>query len=343
MPIDSLPSDLNTERRSIGDHLEETEDEQVESRGDIPHGGATLVTVTHLHGAGLNRQHVTINLLSDNVLSEVFDFYRLGPFNAHPWRWGTLAHVCRRWRYIILASPCRLDLQLLCTAKTPAKESLHILPALPIKVTYTPGNRDESPHTIREGCNNVHAALGHHDRVSEIDLSGKLEDPLERWATVIQKPFPALRHLNLRSYDGKNLVLPDGFLGGFAPRLQTIISLRVSFPALPKLLSSAKDLVCLKLEAIPFSCHISPEAMVTGLSGLTKLESLTFQYDYPWSFPHQRSEHPPPVTLVIIPALTEFKFHGVSGYLEDLVAQIDAPLLANFQIMFSDEFFFYTP
>ncbi|KAI0245624.1 hypothetical protein BJV78DRAFT_279549 [Lactifluus subvellereus] len=83
--------------------------------------------------------------------------------------------------------------------------------------------------------------------------------------------------------------------------------------------------------------------MATGLSGLTRLESLTFEYEYPWSFPHQRSGHPPPVTRVIVPALTEFKFRGVSGYLEDLVAQIDAPLLTNFQIMFPNEFFFYTP
>jgi hypothetical protein len=47
------------------------------------------------------------------------------------------------------------------------------------------------------------------------------------------------------------------------------------------------------------------------------------------------------VTRVIIPALTEFKFTGDCGYLDDLVAQIDAPLLANFEIMFADEPFLW--
>ena len=337
MSTDSLPS---TELRSFGDRLEETEDEPVESGGDNTPGGATLVGVTHLHDAGLNRQHVTIDLLPDNVLLEVFDLYRLRDSryaSPWPWRWHTLVHVCQRWRYIILASPCRLDLRLLCTKKTPAKESLHIWPTLPIEINdgYSYLSNES------EGCKNVHAALEHHDRVSGIKLTIE-KSPLERWATVIQKPFPALMHLELRSNASKEpLVLPDGFLGGFAPRLQTISLSCIAFPALPKLLSSSKDLVCLTLNNIPPSCYISPEAMVTGLSGLTNLESLTFRYPLLWSSPHQRSENPPPVTRVIIPALTEFKFTGDCGYLDDLVAQIDAPLLANFEIMFADEPFLW--
>ena len=305
-----------------------------------PHDGTALVEVTHLHDAGLNRQHGTIDLLSDNVLLEVFDLYRLCDSiytRPWPWRWHTLVHVCRRWRYIILASPCRLNLRLFCTDKTPAKESLHIWPTLPIEIkSYYRSNESE-------GCNNVHAALEHRDRVSRISLTIK-KSPLERWTTVIQKPFPALMHLELWTNAWKEPpVLPDGFLGGFAPRLQTISLTGVAFPALPKLLSSAKDLVCLILDCIPLSCYISPEAMVTGLSGLTNLKSLTFRYPEPWYSPHQRSENPPPVTRVIIPALTEFKFTGDCGYLDDLVAQIDAPLLANLEIMFANESSFWIP
>ena len=47
------------------------------------------------------------------------------------------------------------------------------------------------------------------------------------------------------------------------------------------------------------------------------------------SRPNPRSRHPPPLTCSLLPVLTALKFDGVSEYLEDLVAQIDAPLQAS--------------
>src|SRR5579863_3589443 len=50
-------------------------------------------------------------------------------------QWHTLVHVCKRWRLIVLASPRRLKLRLLCTEKRPVREKLCIWPAtLPIVI-----------------------------------------------------------------------------------------------------------------------------------------------------------------------------------------------------------------
>jgi len=137
------------------------------------------------------------------------------------------------------------------------------------------------------------------------------------------------------------LVLPDSFLGGYAPRLQTLQLYDISFPAIPKLLSSASDLVELCLVAIPHSGYISPEAMVTGLSALTRLELLRIIFVSPRSRPDQPS--PPRSIRIVLPALKFFLFRGVNEYLEDLTSRIDAPLLSDLDITFLNQLIFNTP
>ena len=110
--------------------------------------------------------------------------------------------------------------------------------------------------------------------------------------------------------------LPDGFLGGSAPRLQSLELDSIPFPALPKLLLSATDLVHLTLWNIPHSGYISPEAIVTGLAVLANLKSLTIEFESPLSRPDRESRRPPPPTRTVLPALTRFEFQGVSEYLE---------------------------
>ncbi|KAI0288893.1 hypothetical protein BC826DRAFT_1107413 [Russula brevipes] len=136
-------------------------------------------------------------------------------------------------------------------------------------------------------------------------------------------------------------VLPDSFLGGSAPRLRTVQLDGVPFPAMPKLLSSAGDLVDLFLSNIPHSGYISPEAMVTCLSELTKLKTLSIEFRSPLSRPDEPS---PPLSIrTTLPALNQFVFRGVSEYLEDLTSQIDAPLLSNFRVRLFNQLIFNTP
>jgi hypothetical protein len=130
-------------------------------------------------------------------------------------------------------------------------------------------------------------------------------------------------------------------LGGSAPRLQALALHRISFSAIPKLLSSASDLVDLDLWDIPHSGYISPEAMATSLSALAKLKTLKIGFVSPRSHPGQPS--PPRSIRTILPALKVFVFRGVSEYLEDLTSRIDAPLLSYLHITFFNQLIFNTP
>ncbi len=66
----------------------------------------------------------------------------------------------------------------------------------------------------------------------------------------------------------------DLFLGESAPCLQQVDLYRIPFPELPTLLMSARDLVSLRLDYVPPTGYISPEAMVAGLAMLTRLKTL---------------------------------------------------------------------
>ena len=65
---------------------------------------------------------LTINRLPDEVLLEVFDYYRqnINHYN-YQWRekyaWFNLAHVCGRWRAVMFASSFRLDLNVIVGPK----------------------------------------------------------------------------------------------------------------------------------------------------------------------------------------------------------------------------------
>ena len=272
---------------------------------------------------------VTIDILPDDVLLDIFDFLVVEVEN----RWCTLVHVCRRWRNVIFGSPHRLNLQLICSDKTPVREMLDVWPPLPIVIRHS--SRSNS------GWDNVIAALGRNDRVCKIKL--ELDQQWENALEVMQEPFPALTDLTLHSDIEIASVVPDSFMGGSAPRLQYLMLNRVSIPGLPKLLSSATDLVLLKLRHIPHSGYISPEAIVTCLSMSPRLEKLYLGFDSPLSRPNGESRCLPPATPTVLPALIKLHFTGASEYLGDLVARIDSPLLDNLEIVLFHQLTFDIP
>ena len=191
---------------------------------------------------------------------------------------------------------------------------------------------------------NIIAALGHNDRICRLKLS-LLKLSLvskEKVFATIQQPSPALTLLELTHGDGISPVDADLFLGGSAPpHLQSLKFIGIPIPGLPKLLLSATHLVHLSLSNIPHSGYFSPEAMVICLSMLTRLEILYIGFKSPRSRPDRR--YPPPRTRTILPVLTELCLYGVSEYLEDFVARIDAPLLNKLAITFFHQLVFDTP
>ena len=268
----------------------------------------------------------TIGTLSDNVLLEIFFFYKEndeedeeGPFFL-VWNWHLLVHICRRWRQLVYASPRRLDLRILCTRKTPVRKNLDIWPALPISVDFH-NFYDYWVHADNE--DNAITALEHLDRVFEVRLLVTNWE-LEKIAMAMREPFPVLRKLHIESEDENAPVLPAKFMGGSAPRLQFINIVGIPFPTLPTLLLSTSDLNILILRELTSTGYISPEALVVALAALPRLKWFTIE------FASTRPDHihpPPPVTRAVLPALTSFLFKGASEYLEDLVSRIDAPQL----------------
>jgi hypothetical protein len=158
----------------------------------------------------------------------------------------------------------------------------------------------------------------------------------------MQVPFPELTYLTLLPNDKTVSALPDSFLGGSAPRLETLWLNRIPFPGLPKLLLSATNLDSLYLEYIPHQGYLSPEAIVIALSTLTRLRRLTLEFESPQSRPDPEHQHPPPPTRSVLPNLGLFQFKGDSEYLEVVVAHIDAPRLSDLRTTLFNDIVFDT-
>jgi F-box-like len=291
-----------------------------------------------LYGAGMVFPRVTIGSLPDDVLLEIFDFYRVVTMNVFigTWSWHKLVQVCRRWRCLVFASPLRLDLQLCCTPKSPVRELLGIWPALPLNIRFDSFERQHN-----YDCDNLSAALERPNRVRQISLPGLTRPLWEEIATAMQEPFPAMTYLQLHS----DVVfrVPDTFLNGSAPSLQTLVLSGISFPSLPRLPLSASDLTYVHLSAIPNTGYFSPEAMATCLAALTRLEHLGIEFESPTPDPKRRNRRLPPFTRTVLPALTSLLFRGVSEYLEVLAARFDAPRLRQVRISFFNQLVFDIP
>ena len=275
---------------------------------------------------------VTIDMLPDIALLEVFDFYG---HEDQIEAWHTLVHVCRRWRNIVFESPRRLGLRLLCKASKPVK-MLDIWPPLPIVIS--------AHHYENWADDNIVTALEHNNRICELGLWRDSSSQFEKVMEAMQQPFPKLTRLALASglEDGTSLIVPDSFLGGYAPRLQSLFLNGIPFPGLPNLLLSATHLVNLDLWRIPQSGYISPEVMVTSLSALTRIESLLIGFEF-LRIRFDRRRHSPRRTRILLPVLAELRFKGMNGYLEDFMAQIDAPLLDKLTVTFFYQQIFDTP
>jgi hypothetical protein len=290
---------------------------------------------------------IRIDPLPDDVLLEIFDFLMsMKPSSRGKTAmeaWQSLVHVCRRWRSLVFRSPRRLNLQLYCTPKTPAKDTLNIWPALPLIIR---GNMASSSALgSAASTDNVIVALGQSNNVCQVDLRDLADWQLQEVLTAMQVPFPELTDLRLSSHMTVTMppVIPDSFLDGSAPRLRRFELRGIPFSGVPNLLLSANYLVNLRLLNIPHSGYFSPEAMVALLSALSSLEGLSLEFQSPQSRPGLETQPPPPSKCSILPALNGFHFKGVTEYLEELVTFIDAPKLNLLYITFFNQIDFGCP
>ena len=303
---------------------------------------------------------MTIDILPDVALLKIFDIYG-GDAYDHDKRydeqieaWHTLVHVCRKWRTVVFGSPLRLNLRLHCKARTPVRRTLDVWPLLPIVVWENDEIWD---------VDNISAALNHSERICELRLYNIRSSQLKKVLAAMQQPFPALTRLWIlesgetvpASLSGPSFSGPSfpgisfsgasftgaSFTGATAPRLQSLALSGIPLPGIPKLLLSATHLVRLYLIRIPHFEYIQPEAIVTCLSLLTRLEKLELGFESPRCRPDRRRL--PPRTRTLLPVLTRLEFKGVGEYLEDFVARIDTPLLGYLSIAFFHQLIFDTP
>jgi len=286
-------------------------------------------------------------MLPDDVLVEIFFYVNIVPIFDLDWDgrsvpvknpWLALVHVCRRWRYLVLASPRRLNLRLEYSGHGSISEVLDGWPALPIIL------KDELGDSYQRWDNLVAALESeHYNRICEIQIFNITNSRWERFAAAMQKPFPELIFLEVWANPNVVPVLPDSFLSGSAPRLRTLRLRSIPFPSIPKLLLSSNGLVELSLWNIPDSGYISPDAMATALTAMTRLESLDLSFHSPRPRPDPASRLLHPLTRFVLPALTRLMFTGVYDYLEDLLARIDAPLIYDLRITFFMDLDFDVP
>jgi hypothetical protein len=181
-----------------------------------------------------------------------------------------------------------------------------------------------------EDEDNIVAALQEQsDRVNSISLT--LTKSLLGKLSTISEPFSKLEELVLLSQDKLQLTLPGSFRWG--SRLRTLHVTRIAIPALPKLLSSSTDLVDIQLHEVPMAGYFSPQAFANALSGASHLRSLSLYF---LSCPPRQNYHglPPTGPCIVLPALTRFKYRGISKYLDSFVARIDARRLRDIDVTF---------
>jgi hypothetical protein len=112
---------------------------------------------------------------------------------------------------------------------------------------------------------------------------------LEKVLAAMQVPFPELTVMQLISNDKTPPVVRDTSLGGSALRLRYF-----------------------GLSGIPFPGSGLPNLLLSLSSVLSSLESLSLQFQSPQSHLGLESRSLPPLKPIILPALEEFRFKGVT-------------------------------
>ena len=269
-------------------------------------------------------------MLDSDSLLQVFSHYRLQQEENWNLRlmWRRLAHICQRWRYLIYNSPSFLDLCLFLRNDSPSIDTLRHLPPIPLVIDYSSLTRTI---TQKDG-DNIHFGLQQHRRVRRVDLQAP-SSHFRMWLLQMNQLYPKLTELSLLSTttEEMSLVLPDTFQ---APDLRHLALHGISLSTRsPSLLSSAITISTLSLTHIGASSYISPGHLVEQLQGLPHLEELSIGFAIPIPLPSSDGDLlPPPIPPVSLPTLRRLTFRGVDIYLDNLVAQINAPVLERLSL-----------
>jgi hypothetical protein len=303
-----------------------------------------------------NRPRIaSIHILDDDSLLHVFYLYR--PFllgedgdelarfegGTDEWVrgrwWYKLAHVCQRWRYLLLGSASYLGIPLVCSYGTPVADMIAHSPPLPLFIDYSEKKRD----ITAEDEEQMIFAFKQRDRVSRVRLLIKTNQ--ERLIAAMEDEYPMLEYLIVKTPNEDNstiLTFPETLQ---APHLRHLMVSGLAFPTGSQLLTSAMSLVTLCLVMGHRSTYFHPNVLLQWISSMSQLESLVIRFSLPV---HQRDVErqitlTPITTLATLPNLHHFRFEGVGTYLEALLRRISAPHVERLEIKFFSQLTFFVP
>ena len=267
----------------------------------------------------------------------------VGSFGAH-WRhtgrwWYTLAHVCQRWRNIILGSATYLDLSLVCTYDAPVARMLAHSPPLPLVIGYFTKGRK----LTKEDEEGTILALGQHDSVRRVRLGNSLA--LQKIIMAMNEEYPILEYLYimLPTEDNSTILTFQETLQ--TPHLRHLTLQGFTLPMSSQLLTTAVGLVTLHLAMVHPSTYFHPNTLIQWISLMPQLETLKiyFRLSIPSRDIERQLAPSPIIAPITLPNLRHFHFRGVSAYSEALFRRIIAPRLEKIQIEFFDQLTFSVP
>ena len=300
----------------------------------------------------------SIHMLDDDSLLNVFYLYRpfllgeddddedsrlfggIGGWDRGRW-WYELAHVCQRWRNVVLGSAAYLDVSLVCTNGTPVGDMLAHSPPLPLVVEY---NFDEDEDITEEDEKAAILALKQYDRVHRVRLKMP-PTSLQKFIVAMDDVYPILEHLIIwHLFEDKTTILtfPETLE---APHLRRLALMSFALPIGCRLLTTAVGLVTLCLYMENPSTYFHPNTFLQWLSFMPQLETIVIIFDFPARSRHLGGQftHTAITTPVTLPNLRTFAFQGVTAYSEALLYRIFAPRLEKLDIAFFNQLTFFVP
>ena len=252
--------------------------------------------------------------------------------------WYQLAHVCQRWRNLILGSASYLRLSLVCTIGTPVENMLANSPPLPLTVDY----RSEDGITA-EDEEGLLLALEQRHRVQHLRLAFPVQN-LRKFVMAMDEEYPLLEYLIMgpQMKGITPLILSETLQ---APNLHHLMLSGFTYPIRSRLHPTAVGLVTLHLAIMHPSAYFQPNALLQWISFMPQLENLmiAFAFPVPNRDVKRQLTHTPITTLITLPNLRLFWFRGVSAYLEAVICRMTTPRLENMQIRLFKQLTFSVP
>ena len=296
-------------------------------------------------------------MLDDDSLLNVFYLYRPfffgeddenkdhrliggeGRWDRGRW-WYKLAHVCHRWRNIVLGSAAYLGISLICTNGTPIADMLTHSPSLPLAIDYMDNNGVISAED-EEGAI---LALKQYDRVRHVRLAMP-PTSLQKFITTMSDEYSILEYLIIwHPLEDKTTILtfPETLQ---ALHLRHLALIGFAFPIGSRLLTTAVGLVNLFFAMVNPSTYFHPNTLLQWLSFMPQLETLRITFLFPDRIRHVEGQraHMAITTPVSLPNLRLFGFYGVTAYSEALLDRISTPRLEKLGLAFLNQLTFSVP